>query len=145
MHLGKITALIASTAVAIAAQSDDLVSAFNMVNAARSEHLVKPLSWSPDLAAYAQLWANQMASNQVPFEHAQGAYRPSQGEVLYVQTASGCHPSYEMPFQSAMHAWLGQAPLYDDKPITTGHEPWLHWCMLLLNAGREKPRKVLTA
>ncbi|OAA47306.1 SCP-like extracellular [Beauveria brongniartii RCEF 3172] len=133
MHLGKIKAIIASTALAISAQSDDLVSAFNMVNQARAERFVKPLSWSPDLAAYAQLWANLMASGQVPFQHAAGAYRPSQGEVLYVQEASGCHPSYDAPFQSAMRAWLAQAPLYDDKPIMTGHEPWLHWsqCMWL--------------
>ncbi|TQV95646.1 riboflavin aldehyde-forming enzyme [Cordyceps javanica] len=131
MHMGKVVAAIANMAVIIAAQSDDLVSAFNMVNQARGERMVRPLSWSPDLAAYAQLWANLMASNQVPFQHAAGAYRPSQGEVLYVQEASGCHPSNEIPFQSAMHAWLAQAPLYDDKPISTGHEPWLHWCRCL--------------
>lgn len=128
MHLAKVAAAITSMALASAAQSDNLVSAFNMVNQARGERLVKPLSWSPDLAAYAQLWANLMASGQVPFQHADGAYRPSQGEVLYVQEASGCHLSYDAPFQSAMHAWLAQAPLYDNKPITTGHEPWLHWC-----------------
>lgn len=128
MQISKITTLLASMAPAVTAQTDDLVAAFNMVNQARAGHLVKPLSWSPDLAAYAQLWANLMASGEVKFEHASGAYRPSQGEVLYVQEASGCHPSYENPFQSAMKAWLAQAPLYDDKPITTGHEPWLHWC-----------------
>lgn len=129
MHLAKVVvAAIVSLAPAVSAQSDDLVSAFNMVNQARGERLVKPLSWSPDLAAYAQLWANLMASGQVPFQHAAGAYRPSQGEVLYVQEASGCHPSYDAPFSSAMRAWLAQAPLYDNKPITTGHEPWLHWC-----------------
>lgn len=127
----RIAAVLATTLAAAAAQSDDLVSAFNMINSARADKLVRPLSWSPDLAAYAQLWANLMASNQVPFQHAAGAYRPSQGEVLYVQEANGCHPSYDVPFQSAMRAWLGQAPLYDGKPITTGHEPWLHWCRWL--------------
>lgn len=122
-----LTSLAASLTV-VTAQSDDLVSAFNMVNAARAEKLVKPLSWNADLAAYAKLWANLIASGKVPFEHATGDFRPQQGEVLYVQEATGCHPTYDAPFQSGMHAWLAQAPLYNNQPITTGHEPWLHWC-----------------
>ncbi|EGX90663.1 SCP-like extracellular [Cordyceps militaris CM01] len=143
MHLGKVTAAMAGLALTISAQTDDLVAAFNMVNQARIERFVPPLSWNADLAAYSQLWANLLASNQVPFQHAAGAYRPSQGEVLYVQEASGCHPSYDAPFQSAMHAWLAQAPLYDNKPITTGHEPWLHWCKFMLERA-EGTKSMLT-
>lgn len=122
--VSKILAL-ASTATA---QLEDLSRAFATLNQARLHNGVKPLSWSPDLAAYAQLWANMMASGQVPFEHASGPYRPEQGEVLYVQQAGQCDASYDTPIQSAMHAWLAQETLYDGKPIKTGHEPWLHWC-----------------
>jgi len=122
------TAVLLSLVATVAAQAEDLNRAFDILNKARLANGVKLLSWRPDLAAYAQLWANMMASGQVPFEHASGPYRPEQGEVLYVQEAGQCDVSYNIPFQSAMKAWLSQASLYDGKPITTGHEPWLHWC-----------------
>lgn len=109
------------------AQNDDLGTAFGDLNQARQLQGLEPLTWSPDLTAYAQLWANQMGSNQVPFEHASGPFRPDQGENLYVQQSGFCDSAYDNPFRNAMHAWLSQAPLYDGKPIA-GHEPWLHWC-----------------
>lgn len=128
MHLHIGTCIVGVAAARAVAQADDLNLAFAALNQARLLNGVKPLNWSPDLTAYAQLWVNMMASGQVRFEHATGPYRPGQGEVLYVQTAGQCDVSYDIPFQSAMHAWLSQGPLYDGKPITTGHEPWLHWC-----------------
>lgn len=124
--------LFAALAVAgmSAVRADDLNAAFADLNQARALHGIQPLEWSPDLAAYAQLWANQMGSGQVPFEHATGQYRPSQGENLYEQQSGHCDLAYDNPFRSAMHAWLAQAPLYTGKPVAD-HEPWLHWCKQL--------------
>lgn len=69
-----------------------------------------------------------MASGRETFHHASGPYRPSQGEVIYEHSAGQCDSTYDNPLVSGMTAWLSQAPLYDNKPITTGQEPWLHWC-----------------
>lgn len=109
-------------------QNDDRSLAYSIVNQARQAKGVQPLAWSPDLAAYAQFWANQMASGLKPFSHATGPYRPQQGEVLYEQQSGQCDTAYDNPLQTAMHAWLSQEVLYDNQPITTGHEHWLHWC-----------------
>ncbi|QUC18671.1 uncharacterized protein UV8b_02912 [Ustilaginoidea virens] len=110
------------------AQSGDTIRALAIVNQARQAKGVQPLVWDANLTVYAQLWANEMASGRRPFEHAQGAYRPNQGENLYEQTAGQCDVAYDNPLQAAVHAWLSQEHLYNNQPIMTGHEPWLHWC-----------------
>ncbi|KAH7328631.1 hypothetical protein B0I35DRAFT_473314 [Stachybotrys elegans] len=69
-----------------------------------------------------------MASGQQPFAHASGDFRPSQGEVLYEQESGQCDTAYSTPLELGMKDWLSQAILYDGKPITTGREPWLHYC-----------------
>ncbi|KAG6034864.1 hypothetical protein E4U41_006344 [Claviceps citrina] len=115
----------------ILAGSDDAIQALAMVNQARQAKGVKPLAWDAGLVAYAQYWANEMASGRHPFEHAQGPNRPSQGENLYEQSAGQCDAAYDSPLQTGMHAWLSQEHLYTGQPITTGHEPWLHWAQCM--------------
>ncbi|KAG5952080.1 hypothetical protein E4U53_001681 [Claviceps sorghi] len=111
----------------ILAGSDDANRALAMVNQARQSKGIRPLVWDSGLAAYAQYWANEMATGRRPFEHAQGPDRPSQGENLYEESAGQCDAAYDNPLQTGMHAWLSQERLYTGQPITTGHEPWLHW------------------
>lgn len=125
MHALTIILLFVSTAQAA---SDDLFNAFELVNLARQAKGIRPLSWDANLTAYAQFWANQMASGSQPFEHARGIYRPDQGENLYEQSAGQCDASYDRPLQTAVHVWLSQERLYAGQPVMTGHEPWLHWC-----------------
>ncbi|KOS16599.1 Pathogenesis-related protein 1A [Escovopsis weberi] len=108
--------------------SDDRSAAYAMINQARANHGVQPLAWDANLATYAQYWADEMAGGRQPFTHAQGQYRPSQGENLYEQQAGQCDASYMTPYQSGVHTWLIQEQLFDGQPITSGHEPWLHWC-----------------
>jgi hypothetical protein len=69
-----------------------------------------------------------MGSNQEPFHHASGQLRPSQGETLYQEQSTRCDPAYDTPLQAGVTDWLGQEPLYTGQPITTGQEPWLHYC-----------------
>ncbi|OAA33142.1 Basic form of pathogenesis- protein 1 [Moelleriella libera RCEF 2490] len=128
MHALTIILLFVSTAQAA---SDDLFNGFELVNLARQAKGIRPLSWDANLTAYAQFWANQMASGSQPFEHARGIYRPDQGENLYEQSAGQCDASYDRPLQTAVHVWLSQERLYAGQPVMTGHEPWLHWsqCM----------------
>ena len=120
-------ALLATICLA-SSQDNDLNYAIGLVNQARQAQGLRPLSWDPDLAAYAQFWANEMASGRQPFAHATGQYRPYQGENLYQRASGQCDGAYEYPVQTAMRAWLAQQSLYSGQPITTGREPWLHWC-----------------
>ncbi|CEJ90457.1 hypothetical protein VHEMI06244 [[Torrubiella] hemipterigena] len=115
---------IVSTVFAV---TGDLEIAFAALNQARTLQNLQPLLWSPDLTAYAQFWADQMGSGLQSFQHASGKFRPDQGENLFVQQSSQCDVAYDYPFRTAMNAWLAQASLYNNQPIT-GHEAWLHWC-----------------
>ncbi|PNP53816.1 hypothetical protein THARTR1_05940 [Trichoderma harzianum] len=113
------------------AQADDRALALSLINQARQAQGIQPLVWNANLASYAQYWANIMAAGQQPFSHAQGTYRPQQGETLFEYQSTQCDAAYDNPLQTAAHTWLAQASLYNGMPITDGHEPWLHWsqCM----------------
>ncbi|KAL6809450.1 hypothetical protein GGI42DRAFT_317929 [Trichoderma sp. SZMC 28013] len=113
------------------AQADDRALALSLINQARQAQGIQPLVWNTNLASYAQYWANIMAAGQQPFSHAQGTYRPQQGETLFEYQSTQCDAAYDNPLQTAAHTWLAQASLYNGMPITDGHEPWLHWCMYL--------------
>jgi hypothetical protein len=127
----KVTRVLAFAAWAMTgalSQTDDAAKAVATINQARQAQGLQPLLWNPDLATYAQYWAERMGSNQEPFHHASGPLRPSQGETLYQEQSTQCDPAYDTPLQSAVKDWLGQAPLYTGQPISTGQEPWLHFC-----------------
>ncbi|CAM1506872.1 Fc.00g065130.m01.CDS01 [Cosmosporella sp. VM-42] len=111
--------------------ADDLSLAVSMVNQARQAQGIPPLAWNPDLAAYAQFWANQMGAGSQPFSHAPPSLRPQQGETIYVHQSTQCDVAFDTPLQTAMHMWLAEVSQYNGQPVTTGSEPWLHWsqCM----------------
>lgn len=110
------------------AQNDDLSLAINMVNQARQARGIPPFAWNPDLAAYAQFWANQMGAGMRPFGHAPPDLRPQQGETVYEHVSIQCDVAFNTPLQTAMYSWLAEAPSYNGQPVATGSEPWLHWC-----------------
>ena len=112
------------------AQSDDLSLAVNMINQARQAQGVGPLAWNPDLAAYAQFWANQMGAGIQPFGHAPPNLRPQQGETIYEHISTQCDVAFNTPLQTAMYTWLAEGSALNGQPptVTTGSEPWLHWC-----------------
>ncbi|KAL9489110.1 hypothetical protein ACSS6W_001387 [Trichoderma asperelloides] len=127
MHLLRILQWMIPIISLCLAQSDDRALALSLINQARQARGVQPLTWNPNLASYAQYWANIMASGQQPFSHAQGPYRPQQGETLFEYQSTQCDSAYDNPLQTAARTWLAQASLYNGMPITDGHEPWLHW------------------
>lgn len=128
MKLVHILASVTLYSMGVFSQSDDAAKAVATINQARQAHGLQPLTWHPDLATYAQYWADRMGSGQEPFHHASGVLRPSQGETLYQEQSMQCDPAYDTPLQSAVKDWLGQAPLYTGQAISTGQEPWLHFC-----------------
>lgn len=122
------SALLASISTVRA--DDDAVLALGMINKARQAQGVSPLAWNSDLSAYAQYWANQMASGSQPFSHAPPDLRPKQGETIYEHVSTQDDGAYNNPLQTAVQAWLSQGGLWDGQPIRDGNEPWLHWCKL---------------
>ncbi|OAA48719.1 Basic form of pathogenesis- protein 1 [Metarhizium rileyi] len=111
--------------------NEDPNAALTIVNQARQAKGIQPLVWNDNLETYAQFWANEMGSGRQPFAHAPISYRPNQGENMYEQSSGQYDSRYDNPLQTAMRAWLSQEHLYTGQPVTTGHEPWLHWsqCM----------------
>lgn len=128
MHLIRIIQWVIPFITLGLAQADDRSLALGLINQARAAQGVQPLTWNDNLASYAQYWANIMAAGQQPFSHAQGSYRPQQGETLFEYQSSQCDAAYDTPLQKAAQTWLAQASLYNGAPIADGHEPWLHWC-----------------
>lgn len=99
-----ISAFIMACGLTAAQDSDDLSLAIGMINQARQTQDLPPLAWNNDLASYAALWANQMATGSVSFGHASGPYRPDQGETLFEHQSTQCDSSYDNPLQSAANA-----------------------------------------
>ncbi|KAF8605203.1 PR-1-like protein [Ceratobasidium sp. AG-I] len=83
-------------------------------NAARAEHGAAPLSWSDDLAAAAQRWANNCV-----FEHSGGSLGPY-GENL----AAG---SGEYSPGSGVKAWVNEAPEYSSSNPVPSHFTQVVW------------------
>ncbi|TFB04767.1 hypothetical protein CCMA1212_002592 [Trichoderma ghanense] len=131
MHLFSIIQWAIPCITLCLAQADDRSLALSMINQARAAQGVQPLTWNDNLASYAQYWANIMAAGQQPFSHAQGSYRPQQGETLFEYQSSQCDAAYDTPLQKAAQTWLAQASLYNGAPIADGHEPWLHWAQCM--------------
>ncbi|KAL6403302.1 riboflavin aldehyde-forming enzyme [Ilyonectria robusta] len=128
MHIARVLAPLALCLAVSTVSADDRSLALDMINEARQAEGVAPLAWNPDLAAYAQFWANQMGAGVQPFGHAPVELRPQQGENIYEHQSGQCDVAFNTPLQTAVHEWLSQASLYDGQPLKTGQEHWLHWC-----------------
>lgn len=128
MHIARVLTPLALCLAVSTVSADDRSLALDMINEARQAEGVAPLAWNPDLAAYAQFWANQMGAGVQPFGHAPVELRPQQGENIYEHQSGQCDVAFNTPLQTAVHEWLSQASLYDGQPLKTGQEHWLHWC-----------------
>jgi len=98
-------------------------------NQARAEVRVAPLTWSADLAAYAQLWADHLAAYKCNIEHRPetGKFKQKFGENLFMGTAN----AYEV--QDAVRSWLDEKSAYPGgalRPSTwqeAGHYTQVVW------------------
>jgi len=90
-------------------------------NDARAEHCAPPLEWSPELAATAEGWANELASRGCPLAHSQS----SLGENLYAATAGAFTAA------DAVRVWVAERDAYDfDRggfSMETGHFTQVVW------------------
>ncbi|KAH6898628.1 hypothetical protein B0T10DRAFT_115694 [Thelonectria olida] len=111
MHFNWPLSGLAILLAPLAVFADDASQALAMVNQARQVLRLQPLTWDSTLAAYAQYWANVIASNQQPFGHAPPQLRPLQGENIFQHAATQCDPNTDAPLQLANHEWLSEASL----------------------------------
>jgi uncharacterized protein YkwD len=90
-------------------------------NAARAKHCVPPVTWSPQLAAVAQKWANTLRDHRCAFEHSGGQY----GENLAAGTTGYMDPA------AVVAMWYGEIKQYDyNNPgfsMQTGHFTQVVW------------------
>lgn len=77
-------------------------------NRARAEVRVAPLTWSADLASYAQQWADHLAANKCDIEHRPetGKFKQKYGENLFMGTTA----AYSV--EDAVQSWLDEKSAY---------------------------------
>lgn len=82
-------------------------------NQARAAVGARPLTWSPDLAGYAQAWAEHLAAAGCSFEHRPGSgpWQQKHGENLFTGTA-GYYGAGE-----AVDSWINEKQFYQGQPL----------------------------
>ncbi len=127
MLISKVLPTFFAYRLVSAQDPSDLSLAIGKINLARLNKGIGALAWNDELAAWAGNWAGQMAIGTVPYGHASGDQRPSQGETLYVSWSTECDAHYNSPLESAADYWLAEEVGWAGEPVLTGQEPWLHW------------------
>lgn len=114
--VGCVALVLAATAIAqsLPTQMQSLLEAHN---SHRAKHCVPPLTWSTDLTASAQQWANHCNFNH--------DYQSPYGENLFLGTVRAYSP------QSVVDSWYEEIDQYDygrpDFSEPTGHFTQLIW------------------
>ena len=92
-------------------------------NKVRHDVGVGPLRWSPRLAAYAQRWADELASTTCRMQH---RARPRFGENLFIGTAGHYRAVH------AAKAWEEEKPLYKGGALTKSNwKPAGHYTQMI--------------
>jgi hypothetical protein len=92
----------------------DAQTALDFHNKVRKDVGVPPLQWSTELSAFAQLWANKLASDGCKLEHRPGNGQWAQlyGENIYFGTAKG------LSALDASKAWYNEIKDYTGEKLT---------------------------
>lgn len=122
MRVSVLLAVVVGFATVAQAQGiteQDIADIVRLHNAARAEVKGQPVTWSPQVAAFAQEWANRLAERG-EFDHRESQY----GENLAIN---------ETP-SAAVEAWLKEKALYrQGTPVTdlntdaVGHYTQMVW------------------
>jgi uncharacterized protein YkwD len=108
--------------IAVSAGTGSVADRFVAAHAtARARHCAAPLTWSDNLAAYAQQWADHLASAGCAFGHSGGKY----GENLAAGTQGVLDP------EATVRMWYDEVKQYDFAhggfSMQTGHFTQLVW------------------
>jgi pathogenesis-related protein 1 len=98
-------------------------------NKVRNDVGTKPLEWSSELAAYAQEWADHLASNDCAFEHRSGQYDvKNYGENIFWGSSASSYNTL-----SACKSWYSEIEQYvhgeltNDNWSVAGHYTQMVW------------------
>lgn len=106
----------------------DAQQALDFHNKARKDVGSKPLMWSAEVAAYAQAWADDLASRNCAFEHRSGTKKEkSYGENIFMgsgaaYTALDASTSWYSEIKDYVHGPLNSSNWYN-----TGHYTQVVW------------------
>lgn len=103
--------------------------ALNFHNKVRADVGVKPLTWSEELAKYAQEWANHLAANKCEFEHrpTTGKWQQKYGENIFF----GSNKSFNA--KNASESWYAEIQYFTPGILTnenwdkSGHYSQMVW------------------
>ncbi len=87
-----------------------------------------PLEWSAGLSAYAQEWANYLATHGCAMKHrpSDGEFKQRFGENLYIATLYAYTPS------DGVNDWYAEKKLYDGSPIDPQKfHPYGHYTQMM--------------
>src|SRR5688572_8847703 len=106
-------AQIAPAATGSAVTKEDAQKALDFHNKVRKDVGVRGLEWSPEVAAFAQLWANKLAAEGCKLEHrpASGKWAQMYGENIYFGTAKGLSAG------DASKAWYAEIKDYSGEKL----------------------------
>jgi hypothetical protein len=105
---------------------EDAQKALDLHNAARKEVGVPALQWSPELASYAQAWADELAATKCDLDHRpkSGKWKQVYGENLYWSSSSAS-------VMDACNSWLKEKKNFKNKPVTAGDKGTGHYSQMI--------------
>ena len=135
LSIGLLLTTLTAQAQTVPAQTGSQLSqeeaqdALDVHNKIRNDVNVPPLTWSTELAAFAQAWANYLAENGCKMQHrpASGAWAQQYGENIY--WAQG----RTLLAADASRSWYSEVQDYEHVPIgsphrgRTGHYTQMVW------------------
>lgn len=101
------------------ASQQDAQTALDHHNKVRKDVGTPSLEWSPELAEYAQAWADELAKRNCAFEHRpdSGPWAGIYGENIFWGSASG------YTLLSASESWYDEIQVYKHGPISDANWP----------------------
>ena len=108
----------------------EAMAALEHHNKVRNDVRVNPLIWSPELAAYAQAWADELARTGCKMRHRpdSGPWKQKHGENIFMGSPS----SYYSPL-NASESWYSEIKVYKHQPLNdrnwyaAGHYTQMVW------------------
>ena len=99
-------------------------------NELRAEVGVPRLRWSPELAAFAQEWADRLSATSCAPEHrpTAGKFKQLNGENIYI-TSTGAEP-----LEAAVTGWGSEKRFYSGQPVSVSDLRAFHYTQIVWRA-----------
>lgn len=127
LDAGGSPALAAPIVTGSAASKDDAQRALDFHNQVRREVGTSPLTWSVELAAYAQQWADRLATENCRMQHRPPEWGETPGENLFLGGLA------VEAMNEALASWYAEKQQYRGDPLTLenflfiGHYTQMVW------------------